>query len=79
VRASDVSQGCSQGSKPKTGPLMAQKENFPKQKKYKYFTSQKVLSQKNQNRFSQKNTSHHRKYFTSKDFLSQQVFFTKII
>jgi hypothetical protein len=35
---------CSQGSKPKTGPLMALKENFPKQRKYKYFTSQKVYS-----------------------------------
>jgi len=37
-----MSQGCSQGYKPKTGPQMAQKENIPKQRKYKYFTSQKV-------------------------------------
>jgi hypothetical protein len=38
----DMSQGCSQDSKPKTGPERTQKENIPKQRKYKYFTSQKV-------------------------------------
>jgi hypothetical protein len=38
----DMSQGCSQGSKPKTGSKQTQKENIPKQRKYKYFTSLKL-------------------------------------
>jgi len=38
----DMSQVCSQGYKPKTGPQRTQKENIPKQKKYKYFTSLKL-------------------------------------
>ena len=58
---------------------MALMEHFPKQRKYKYFTSQKVWSQKNKNRFSQKNTSHYKKYFTSKYFTSQQVFLHKTL
>jgi hypothetical protein len=40
--ATDMSQGCSQGYKPKTGPKQTQKENIPKQRKYKYFTSLKL-------------------------------------
>jgi len=37
-----MSQGCSQGYKPKTGPQWTQKENIHKQRKYKYFTSLKL-------------------------------------
>ena len=58
---------------------MAQKENFSKQRKKNYFTSQTVCSKKHNNRFSQKNTSHHRKYVTLKYFTSQQVFLLKIL
>ena len=32
---------CSMSSKPKTGPKWTQKENIPKQRKYKYYTSLK--------------------------------------
>jgi hypothetical protein len=38
----DMSQGCSQGYKPKTGPKRTQKEYIPKQRKFKYFTSLKL-------------------------------------
>ena len=40
--SSDMSHGCSQGYKPKTGPKQNQKENIPKQRKYKCFTSLKL-------------------------------------
>ena len=40
----DGMKGCSQGSKPKTGPKWTQKENIPKQRKYKYLTSLKLWS-----------------------------------
>jgi hypothetical protein len=38
----DMSQEGSQGYKPKTGPKWTQKENIPKQRKFKYFTSLKL-------------------------------------
>ena len=41
TRAKDMTQGCSQGYKPKTGPKWTQKENIPKQRKYIYFTALK--------------------------------------
>jgi hypothetical protein len=38
----DMSQGCSQGYKPKTGPKRTQNKYILKQRKYKYFTSLKL-------------------------------------
>jgi len=73
----DMSQCCFQGSKPKTDPQRTQKENIPKQRKYKYFTSLKLWSPKFENHFYQKNPSHHKEYLTSKYSTSQQVFFYK--
>ena len=75
IHDTDMSQGCSQGYKPKRGPQMAQNENIPKQRKYKYFTSQKCDHQKLRTFFYQIDTSHHRKYFTPKYFTSQQQVF----
>ena len=40
----DMSSGCSQGYKPKTGPQRTQKENIPKQRKFKYFTAKIVIT-----------------------------------
>jgi len=48
-------------------PINGPKGNFPKQRKHKYFTSQKVLSQKKQESF-----------FREKHFTSQEVFHIKI-
>ena len=78
VGASDMSQG-SRGYKSKTGPKQTQKENIPKQRKYKYFTSLQLWSLKFKNRFYQKNSSYHREYLTPKYSTSQQVFFTKFL
>jgi hypothetical protein len=40
--APDMSQGCSHGYKPKTGPKRTQKEYITKKRKYKYFTPLKL-------------------------------------
>jgi hypothetical protein len=67
---------------------MVQKENFPKQRKYKYFTSQKVSSQKKQESFftenthiteriSQENTSLHNKHFYTKSLDITNMFLHK--
>ena len=42
VSCCDMSQGCSQGYKSKTGPKRTQKGNIPKQRKYKHFTLLKL-------------------------------------
>ena len=64
-------------SKPKTGPKWSQKENIPKQRKYKYFTSLNLWWPKFKNHFYQKNYSHHKNYITFQYFNSQQVYFTQ--
>ena len=74
----DMSQGCSPGSKPKTGPKRTQKENISKLRKYKYFTSHKLWSPKFKNRFYQKKPSYHKEYLTPKYSTWHQLFFYKI-
>jgi hypothetical protein len=69
-----MSQGCFQDYKPKTGPKQTEKENIPKQRKYKYFTSLKLWSPKFKNRFYQKNPSYQKEYLTPKYSTSQKVF-----
>jgi hypothetical protein len=64
--ASDMSQICLQGYKPKTGPKRTQKEYILKQRKNKYFTSIKLWSPKFKELFLQE-----------KLFLSQRAFNTK--
>jgi hypothetical protein len=78
TQGSDMSQGCSRSYKPKTGPKRTQKEYIPKQRKYNYFTSLKLWSQKFKNRFYKKNPSYHKEYLTSKYSTLQLVFFYKI-
>ena len=56
------------GFKTQNRPLMAQNENFPKQRKYKYFTSQKSVITEKQDLF-----------FTEKHFTLQEVFHVKIL
>ena len=39
IRRGDMSQGCSQGYKPKTGPKLDPNQYISEQRKYKYLTS----------------------------------------
>ena len=71
--AFDMTQGCSKCSKPKTCPLMAQKETFQNRGSTNTSHHKKCYHRKNKNHFSEKNTSHHRKYFTSKYMTAKQL------
>ena len=73
IEGSDMSHGCSQGLIPKTGHLWAQNDNVSKQRKYKYFTSQK-WDLKNMNRFTTQEVSHLKLlHFTSQHYFTYKI------
>jgi hypothetical protein len=73
-----MSQGCSQGIKPKNRPSDGPKRIISQKEEVLTLHMTKIQSQKNMIRFSPKLQRLHGKYFTFKYLSSHQVFLHKI-